>query len=245
MGRLLREETEHQVVEVWRTGAVTEFRVEGAVHAWHHPQRVLTGLAWDLIAAGPLLRAGGPPASILMLGLAGGTSFRTLRHLLPDARLTAVEIDSRLLGLARRFMDLDALGIEVIEADAYAWLKQNRRRFDVVIDDLYLAGRLDVYRPRGWDETLLQRLFRAVSPGGLLSINLVTGPGHRRQQSHTRGLLRRHAPCVKSLTTPGALNEVLVAGDAAAGRRALDGYDPEFDSWRDRDYWHLIRVRRL
>ena len=39
-------------------------------------------------AASALLGKHDPPRSVLMLGLAGGTAFRILRHLLPDCRLT-------------------------------------------------------------------------------------------------------------------------------------------------------------
>ena len=92
MKRIERVTTDYQTLEVWKSKTACEFRVEGAVHAWHHRERYLTGLAWDLIAAGALLGKK-KPKSILMLGLAGGTSFRILRHLLPDCRLTAVDID--------------------------------------------------------------------------------------------------------------------------------------------------------
>ena len=44
-----------------------------------------------MIAASALLGKHDPPRSVLMLGLAGGTAFRILRHLLPDCRLTATQ----------------------------------------------------------------------------------------------------------------------------------------------------------
>ncbi len=158
-----------------------------------------------------------------MLGLAGGTAFRVLRHLLPDCRLTAIDIDPEIVGLAREHMDLEALGIEIIIGDAYPWLAQNQRTFDVVIDDIYLAGKTDVFRPRAWDAGLLDRLRRAVAPGGVLAVNLVTGAGHRTMQSLTRRVLRGAFPVVRSLKSAEAMNEVLVAGDFVAPRRRLDG----------------------
>ena len=42
-------------------------------HAWWHRDRFLTGLAWDNLAAAALLRPAGPPASVLMLGVAAAT----------------------------------------------------------------------------------------------------------------------------------------------------------------------------
>lgn len=237
--------TQFQSLEVWKSDVATEFRVAGAIHAFYHKRRYLTGLAWDLIAASALLRKDGPPRSMLMLGLAGGTAYRVLRHLLPDCKLTAIDIDGEIVGLARTHMELDELGIEVHTADAYSWLAKNKRRFDVVFDDIYLAGKTDVFRPRAWNPELMDHLRRAVAPGGLLAVNLVIGAGHRTMQSHTRKILRDSFPTVRTLTTAQSMNEVLVAGDAVATDRRLETYGAAFQDWRDRMYWDRIKARRI
>lgn len=245
MRRVETVETRFQTLEVWKSATATEFRVAGAIHASHHQSRLLTGLAWDVIAAGCLLRADGPPKSLLMLGLAGGTSCRVLRKLLPDCAITAVEIDTRIIDLAKEHMDLDSLGIEIINIDAYPWLAKNRRMFDVVFDDIYLAGKTDVFRPKMWNPELLGHLRRAVEPGGLLGVNLVTGSGHRAMQVHTRKILHHGFHTIRSLRTPGSLNEVLMAGDRVATRGRLDAFASAFSEWRDREYWDIIEVRKL
>ena len=247
-GRLRRTakiRTAYQQLEIWKSDLVTEFRVAGAVHAFHHRHRFLTGLVWDLIAAGALLGEKGEPRSLIMLGLAGGTSLRTLRHLLPDCRFTAVDIDGEMVRLARRHMDLDAAGIEIVIGDAYQWLRTNRRTFDVVIDDIYLAGRTDVFRPQAMNRSLLANLHRCVAPGGVLAVNLVTGPGHRATQSATRRLLRESFPEIRSVTTPAAQNEVLVAGQNVATGRRLRERTTDFPNPRDRRLWQKIAVRSI
>jgi spermidine synthase len=243
-----RTETIHtrfQSLEIWKSDLATEFRVAGALHASYHRKRLLTGLAWDLIAASALLRKDGPPRSILMLGLAGGTAFRVLRHLLPGCKLTAIDIDLEIVSLAKEHMDLDALDIEIHTTDAYPWLEKNRRKFDVVFDDIYLAGKTDVFRPQVWNPELLVHLRRAVAPGGLLAVNLVTGVGHRTMQSLTRKILCEAFPQVRSLRTAEGMNEVLVAGDSVATGRQLDPYNEMFQDWRDRMYWDRVEVRRI
>ncbi|MGL4399577.1 MAG: spermidine synthase [Luteolibacter sp.] len=237
--------TRFQSLEVWKSDVATEFRVEGALHASFHQKRFLTGLAWDLIAAAALLRKDGPPRSVLMLGLAGGTAYRVLRHLLPDCELTAIDIDSEIVDLAREHMNLDSFGIEIHTTDAYPWLAENRRTFDVVFDDIYLAGKTDVFRPQAWNSDLLENLLRATAPGGLLAVNLVTGRGHRKMQSLTRRILCDSFPQVRSLRTPAGMNEVLVAGEAVATRRQLDPYRENFHDWRDRMYWDRVTVNRI
>lgn len=245
LSRIATAETRFQKVEVWKSAHQVEFRVAGAIHAWWQENRFLTGLAWDNLAAAALLRPAGPPKSILMLGLAGGTAFRVLRHLLPEVKLVAVDIDREIIELAREHMHLDQTNIEIHLADAYAWLKQNKRRFDVVIDDVYLAGKTDVFRPQAWDPDHLATLRRAVAPGGLLAANLVTGKGHRTMQSHSRKILKTAFPVVRSITTPQSLNETLVTGDAVLSGRALKTWETCYPERRDRALWDIIRVKRL
>lgn len=237
--------TAHQQLEIWRSDLATEFRVAGAVHAFYHRRRFLTGLVWDMLAAAALLGTRDQPRSVLMLGLAGGTTLRILRRLLPACRFTAVEIDRDIVRLARRHMNLADTGVKVVTGDAYDWLRTNRRTFDVVIDDIYLAGRTDVFRPQAMDRSLLENLRRCVAPGGVLAVNLVTGPGHRATQSATRRLLRENFAEVRSVTSPAALNEVLVAGRSVATGRRLRGRETAFAGARDRAHWREIAVRRL
>jgi len=246
--RLRRKEvvhTSHQTIDIWTSGESVEFRVAGAVHAFFHRRRFLTGLVWDMLAAAALLGSREKPRSLLMLGLAGGTSLRTLRHLLPACRFTAVDIDGEIVRLARRHMALDDVGAEVVIGDAYEWLQMNRSTFDVVIDDIYLAGRTDVFRPQAMDRRVLDRLRRCVAPGGVLAVNLVTGTGHRGTQSATRRILRDSFHEVRSVTSPAAMNEVLVAGRTVGTARRLRRWDSFFLEAADRAYWRKIAVRRI
>ncbi|TAE75648.1 MAG: methyltransferase domain-containing protein [Verrucomicrobia bacterium] len=237
-------DTAFQQVQVWKNERQCEFRVAGAIHAWWHEKRFLTGLAWDNLAAAALLRRDGAPRSILMLGLAGGTATRVLRHLLPDCRLVAVDIDSEIVALAALNMQLDRLGIEVHIADAYEWVAKCRERFDVVIDDVYLAGSDDVYRPGKSDARHIASLRRLLKPGGLLLANLVNGPGHRAIQSRTRSAFREAFPLVRSVTTPDSRNETLVGGDSLT-RGALGIWEDRFADAFDRRLWRRIQVRKF
>jgi spermidine synthase len=238
-------DTAHQQVQIWKSEKQCEFRVAGAIHAWWHEKKFLTGLAWDNLAAAALLRPDGPPRSILMLGLAGGTAMRILRQLLPDCRLVAVDIDSEIVALAELNMHLDKLGIEIHLADAYKWIARCKERFDVVIDDVYLAGRDDVFRPGKSDSKQITALKRLLNPGGVLLANLVNGPGHRAMQIRTRAAFREGFPVVRSVTTPESMNETLVGGRDVLSLSALAPWERSFQESSDRKLWKKIRVRRL
>jgi len=245
MRRLGDFQTRFQKISVWKSPLATEFRVAGAIHASFHQKRFLTGLAWDLIAAAALLRPEGEPKNILMLGVAGGTALRTLHHVLRETSLTGIDLDSELIELARSEMSLSGTGAEIIIADAYRWVRENERKFDVIIDDLYLAGDEDVFRAEGCDGDWLSETARALSPGGILVLNLVIGPGHRSKQSEVRENLRARFPIVRSLRTENSMNEVLVAGESVATASRLKPYLSSFSDWRDRMFWKRITVCKL
>lgn len=237
--------TDFQKVEIWQSEASCEFRVAGAIHAWWHRDRFLTGLAWDNLAAASLLRPAGPPTSVLMLGLAGGTTLHTLRHLLPDCQFTAVDIDASMVRLAEKHMALKSCKAKVHIADAYEWADTHDETFDIVIDDCYLAGEDDVFRPERKPERGINKLIQLLNPGGLFLTNLVTGSGHRRMQSGTRAAFKRSFKEVRSVTTPESMNETLVGGNAVLSASALDAWTPSFSTRKDRDFWERIEVRKL
>lgn len=245
MHRIETVQTAYQRIEVWKSAMQVEFRVEKAVHAWWHQQRFLTGLAWDNMIAATLLHPTGLPKSILMLGLAGGTTFHALRHLLPSCKLTAVDIDGEVVNLAKQHMHLNDLGCEIHIADAYEWIRSCKQRYDVVIDDVYLAGSADVFRPGTWDQQAVNDLKNLLNPNGILLTNLIRGKGHRALQSSIRKLFRSTFPQCKEVRTPDGLNETLCGGNALLHRSALHHWKEHFNSSRDRTLWDKITVRSL
>ncbi|MGI8605503.1 MAG: spermidine synthase [Verrucomicrobiales bacterium] len=245
MRQIEKVRTAFQKLAVWGTEHEREFRVAGATHAWWHRDQLLSGLAWDNIAAAALLRAAGPPQSLLMLGLAGGTSLRILRHLLPELQITAVEIDRQIVELADRHMNLAELGLKVHFADAYQWLRGNTGRFDVVVDDVYGVTAEDVARPGAYDSGTRDALLGSVASEGLLVVNLVTGRGHRQLQSSFRRFFRLNFPSASSVSTPAGANEALVGGGEIRNARALAEWTAKFPQASDRWLWKKIRVQRL
>jgi spermidine synthase len=244
MRHLTTRHTPYQSIAVWGDRHEIEFRVTGAVHAWWARDHFLTGLAWDNIAAGVLSHPG-QLRSLLMLGLGGGTSLRTLRHLLPDLEITAVEIDGDMISLAREFMGLDEIGANIVTGDAYAWLKKNRRKFDVVFDDVYGVTSDDVIRPGLYTPELLAALQRSLAKDGIFAANLVVGKGHRRMQTEFRRFFGAHFPEVRSITTEASLNECLVGGRKLKPWSEIRERCTDFPDNTDYCFWRRLRSRRM
>ncbi|HQV75372.1 MAG TPA: fused MFS/spermidine synthase [Flavobacteriales bacterium] len=114
----------------------------------------------------------GPPGSVLLLGLGGGSVPYILREELGlTMPITAIELDPVMLALAREHFDLGRhTELEVITGDATIQLHALKARFDLVIvdlfDDLDLARGVD---SRGFMHGLRDRC----APEGIVCFNTV------------------------------------------------------------------------
>lgn len=248
MKRLECLETEYNDVDVWRNkdGSI-DFEVIGATHATWHPHRLLTGHAWDAITGAALLHPGGPE-SLLMLGLGGGTALRQIRRFLPDLRITSVEIDPGMIRLARTYMEIDTLDLEVVEGDAYGYLETGPRAFDIVVDDLYRSGDTDVRRPREVTEDLIHDHLRNLAPEGTLVMNFVTGAGHHNLHRRARKTFLNTFASVRAVRPPHSHNEVLAGTNAPGGLRgprSLRRVHSLLEDDRDREIWKELRNLKL
>lgn len=238
----LREEIERvstpfNEIVARRVGERVDLDVEGATFATWHPRHLLTGYSWDALTAACLCHDDGPPASVLLLGLGGGTMLRQLRALVPDLRAVAVEIDPMVVELARNHMELDAIGAEVVIDDAYAFIEGCTERFDVVIDDLFLTGPHDVERSAVPEGHVLERMTALLTQGGVFAANLITDGGHRKVRRAAREAFLERFSTVRSVKPPRGLNEVLVGADSLAAPKLLREYADAFDEPTDKERW--------
>ena len=80
-----------------------------------------------------------PPASVLLLGLGGGSVPHIVRKELHiSAPITAVEIDPTMIALGRTHFGLDRIAdLKIVEADAIMHVHADRQRYDLVVVDLF------------------------------------------------------------------------------------------------------------
>ena len=117
------------------------------------------------------------PERILVLGTAAGSLLHYLRHFLPRARITSVDIDAELVDRMLQLKVLPPAGsrLEYVHADAASYIAAAPQPFDLVLVDIFTGA-----RSPSW---LLQReageaLYRLCSERGAVSYNLLLASDH-------------------------------------------------------------------
>jgi spermidine synthase len=107
-----------------------------AIHSIYDPNSVLTGGPWDYFLLAPTM-TGLDPKTALIVGLAGGTSAHSLLATYPDLQIDGVEIDPKVLQLARKYFALDDPRLVTHAEDGRYFLETTDRTYDLVALDAY------------------------------------------------------------------------------------------------------------
>jgi len=202
-------------VEVRRVRGGLELRIDGTQASVYRPGGRLTGVVWWALASPVLLLPPGRPHRVLLLGLAAGSVGRAVRALDPEAEIVGVERDREVLRLARRHFDLGRLRLELVAGDALEYLRSERRRFDLIVEDLFVGPSRSVRKPDwllGEGYRLIRKRLRA---GGFLVSNTI---------HETPDVVRAMRPIggrVISLDVRGHWNRVTVCGRALSAPRVV------------------------
>jgi spermidine synthase len=202
-------------VQVRRTRLGRSLRVDGTLASWYAPGSPLTGSVWDALAV-PMLAL--PPArrrSLLILGLGGGSVARVARAISPSADIVGVECDAEVLAAARRYFDLDALDVEVVHGDARRYLGRSRRRFDMIVEDVFIGRGRAVHKPDWLPVPGLSRAKRLLRPGGVLVSNSID------EMTAVSRVVRDLFPSAIRIDVDGYDNHVIVGGPKPVDARML------------------------
>ena len=156
----------------------------------------------------------------------GGGGYSLPKYLLTHTRrmrVCVVEIDPQITELARERFDLDRLEdlaggrLELVCDDGWAWLKETERRFDVIVNDAFSAGRPLAQMSTREGACLVAR---HLTEGGMYLANVRTpleGPRARhleRAEEAFRGAFDKVQVVPENPDEPRRLaNNVLVATD--------------------------------
>jgi spermidine synthase len=186
-----------------------------AVHSDYIPGTWLTGDYWDEMLVLPFAGAG-RPRSVAILGNAAGTTARAYGHYFPATRVDGVEIDPALTEVGRKLFDMHGPNLHIHTADARPFLRQAKRRWDVIIIDAYRQPYIPFYLTT---REFFGEVRDHLNPGGVALLNV----GHPSGSDHLEKVLSATMGTAFSTVVRDPVkvtNTVLVGsnGDVSAAR---------------------------
>lgn len=161
------------------------------------------------------------PASVLMIGLGGGSMLKYLHRHLPEADLTAVEINQGVIDMRHSFcIPPDSDRLRIVCADGAKFVAKPPRNYDVILVDGFTGA--------GMPEALCSRSFyqhcrAALTPEGLLVANVQADTAQTVEVN--RRLSKAFSGCMISVESDEGGNAIATAGSRPAFERCLAEFD--------------------
>ena len=191
-----------------------------AVHSLYRPGSYLTGDYWDEFLVLPFAARSSPPRAVAILGNAAGTTARALGRYFPTTSVDAVEIDSKLTDLGRRWFDLRNPRMRVHHEDARPYLRRTDRRYDAIMVDVYRQPYIPFYlATREFFELARDRL----RPGGTVVVNVGHPEGQNELEKVLAATMSKVFPVVLRDPSEDTNTQVLGAAGPASGSRVRRG----------------------
>jgi len=117
------------------------------------------------------------PAHILVLGTAAGSLLHFLRHHLPQAKITAVDID---VELVERMLQMEILppaddGLSYVYDDAARFIPHCNQSYDLILVDIFHGAQSPAWL---LEKKMTENLYRLLTEQGALAYNLIIGSEH-------------------------------------------------------------------
>ena len=109
------------------------------------------------------------PKNVCVMGLGGGTQVMGFHTALPDATIDAVELRKSVIKVAQHYFELPkSPAIHLINEDAFQYIKEPTKQYDLLVADLYLQDGID---KRQLQTEFLTHCINAISEEGWLVLN--------------------------------------------------------------------------
>ncbi len=155
--------------------------------------RIEKGLSEPKIFSGGLIQSGGiikdiwkpivktidlkDNKKVLVLGMGGGTLINLLKNYNPQIKITAVEIDHEVIGIALKYFKIDKSQTQIVNEDAFKYISKSKGKFDVIFVDLYLGDKLPA---ESESQKFLEDLKKSLKPKGLVVFNRLYWGRHKK-----------------------------------------------------------------
>lgn len=186
---LLWEHTNHDThYSVRSAGESIRLYSNGVFHTQWNPRKPFAGGVWDCLSLPSLYRAANKQQRVLVLGLGGGAVVQQLQWLLPEAHITAIEIDPIHIQVARDWFGITDDMAKIVQADAVSWLQSYKGEgFDYIVDDLFGHLSSEVKRSHQLDTKWLKSIGACLTSSGTLVCNCESSKDLKSSLASQRG----------------------------------------------------------
>ena len=223
--------------QVRTAGKTRRLYADGVCHTQFHPQKIVTGSVWDLLLLPAFFLPPDRARNILMLGLGGGALVHLYQHFVKPDKVTAVELDNVHIYVAKRFFGLKQNSLEIVHADACAWLEQYRGpAFDVIIDDLFSHQGGIPQRAVEANQSWFEALKRNLKEHGLLVMNFADRQEFNASAYRARPTIEKQFASVYQFSNRLLENRVMVFSEEKLEKKDFKANlvkNPEFDPMRN------------
>lgn len=176
MATIWFKQTEHGRYEVRTAGNSLRLYTNGVFHSQWNSKKPLAGHLWDLLFLPLCFKPDFPSCrSALILGVGGGAIINLLQHFCLVKKITAVDLDPEHFFVAKHLFGIEqgAALVDCVEQDAKVFIERNTKKYDFILEDLFLHQKdaNDAARAIDATEEWLAALSSALTVKGLLVMN--------------------------------------------------------------------------
>jgi spermidine synthase len=204
-------------IQVVQVGSTRKIKVDGVEQSVNHTSESSKRLVWGRMAE--VLKEEEPELkNILLLGLGGGTVAHLISEKFKDIELVSVEIDQKMVDVAREYFDLDnipnhriivddALRV-VVEPETY---NLHPGYFQALYVDIFIGEK---YPDLGSSGNFIAAVKRMVTSGGLVIFNRIYITEHQDDVNIFVDSLSNYFSKVKCVIVAGHTNSdnILICG---------------------------------
>lgn len=209
MATIWKKTSKGKTYEVKSAGSSIRLYTDGVFHTQFNHQYPLGGSIWDLLVL-PILFNPKAIKKVLILGLGGGSVVRTLRELLPETNITALELNPIHIQIARKYFNVKSdKRTRIIEDDAIDWINSYCGvKFDFILDDLFVEQAGQPLRATLSGATWTDLLLKHLATQGVLAVNFDSPRNLRDSPWLNQSKYHKLFKSRFSLSVPGYENRV-------------------------------------
>ena len=119
-------------------------------------------------------------SNVLVLGVGGGSAAKLVHKYWPEAKITGVDIDERMVFLGKKYLGLEKVRAEIVIGDANTFVKSKLQipnfKYDLILVDLYNG---DKFPEKFEDEKFLKNIKKMLNKEGMAIFNRLYGGDKR------------------------------------------------------------------